>query len=325
MAALITRYSVTDFNRILFDGFQYNLDTVIVSTIQEIADQVGAPEYVRTPQFPKRDRLGNNGGRGGGRRRQKAQEITDEDWEAIREFQATELVKKEGIEAAIETIRKHLNKISNQTYDILCTKIFEEILKITKDIKPEENIMVELHKVGDAIFNIASSNAFYSDMYAKLYKSLMEKFPFMVNIFEKNFKVFGEIFKTIEYCSPDEDYDKFCDINKINEKRRAVSLFYVNLMKRDIIPSKSIIDIILEVQSYMKKLMEIAENKPIVDELSEVIYILVTKAYDSECEEWETIIEMVTNISKMNNKTKPGITNKTIFKHMDIIDELNEI
>jgi len=325
MAAHIARYNMIDFNRILFDGFQYELDADIITIIQSLADQVGAPEYVRTPQFPKRERGANHGRRGEGRRdRHKAQEITDEDWEIIREFQATEIKKKEGIEASIDNIRKHLNKISDKTYEAMLEEIIIEIKKITNDINPEGDVLIELHKVGDALFNIASSNGFYSEMYAELYKSLMEVFSFMTCIFEKNFITFSAIFKTIEYSDPDTNYDKYCEINKTNEKRRAVSLFYVNLMKKGIIPHKSIIEIIMEVQLYMTDLKKSEENKPIVDELSEVIYILVKNSESvlKDAEEWEEIMNRIIDISQMSNKSRPGITNKTIFKHMDILDEL---
>tara|TARA_Y100000768_G_scaffold101385_1_gene74149 strand:- start:3765 stop:4718 length:954 start_codon:yes stop_codon:yes gene_type:complete len=316
----MSAYTIADFNRISSTGFSYTLDDSVIKTIQNIAEQVGAPEYIRTPQFPKRG--GNQHVRG--KRRHKAQEITEDDWQAIRDFKATEIIKKEGIDASIDNIRKLLNKISNQSYDILQQQIIKEISTITENKDPEGDILVELHKVGDAIFNIASSNGFYSEMYAKLYKSLMENFSFMENIFDKNYKVFGEIFKTIEYCNPDTDYNKFCEINKTNEKRRAVSLFYVNLMKENIIPEESIINIIIEVQNYMNILMENEENKEVIDELSEVIYILVTNSFIilKEMDKWPSIIENIINISKMTIKTKPGLSNKTIFKHMDIVDEL---
>tara|TARA_B110000495_G_C22430559_1_gene271372 strand:- start:59 stop:502 length:444 start_codon:yes stop_codon:yes gene_type:complete len=146
----------------------------------------------------------------------------------------------------------------------------------------------------------------------------------MKNIFYKNFEVFCEIFKTIEYCNADKDYDKFCEINKTNEKRRSISLFYVNLMKENIISQEEILNIILDVQSYMNTLMNDDKNKQVIDELSEVIYILVTNSADTlnKTEQWSEIIETITNISQMTVKTKPGLTNKTVFKHMDIIDDL---
>ena len=319
----VRAYTIADFNRISFNGFEYQLDAATLKIIQDIADQVGAPEYIRTPQFPKKgERVCNMHSKN--RRRYKSQEITDEDWKVIREFQATEKFKKEGLEAVIDNIRRLLNKISNKTYDKIKDEIVGEIKKITLEEKSEEDILIEFHKVGDAIFNIASSNGFYSEMYAKLYHYLMSMFPFMKNIFDKNFEVFGEIFKTIEYCDANKDYDKFCENNKTNEKRRSISLFYVNLMKENIVSHQSILDIIIHVQSYMDSLMNDVENKEVVDELSEVIYILVTNSAENlkQHDEWDNIVETITHISQMTVKTQKGLSNKTIFKHMDIIDEL---
>ncbi len=328
MAAAVTRYNAEDFNQIMFEGFNYELSPETIALIQNLADQVGAPEYVRTPQFPKRDRGGyggdSRGGRGGGRRRNRAQEISDDDWEQIRTFQATEIAKKEGIDASIDLIRKHLNKMSDKTYDSLSAKIFEELCNVASDENPSEEVLAECKKVGDAVFGIASSNLFYSEMYAKLYKELMARFPFMEGIFNSNFESFGAVFKTIEYCSPDEDYDRFCEINKMNEQRRALSAFYVNLMNMEVISTEAIADITREVQSHFTALSKKEDKKPIVDELSEVIYILVTngagKLEDEDC--WDEIVSHVENISKMKVKDAPSITNKAIFKHMDIMDAL---
>ena len=34
-------------------------------------------------------------------------------------------------------------------------------------------------------------------------------------------------------------------------------------------------------------------------------------------------VEQITEISKMKIKSKPSITNKTIFKHLDMLDEIS--
>ena len=331
MATVVTRYNADDFNQIMFDGFSYELTPDTIALIQNLADQVGAPEYIRTPQFPKRDRdRGSYGGDsrsgrgGGGRRRNRNQEISDDDWEQIRTFQATEIAKKEGIDASIDLIRKHLNKMSDKTYDSLSAKIFEELCNVASDENPSEEVLAECKKVGDAVFAIASSNRFYSEMYARLYKELMARFPFMEGIFNNNFDSFGAVFKTIEYCSPDEDYDKFCEINKTNEQRRALSAFYVNLMNMEVISTGAIAEITREVQTQFTTLSQQEDKNSIVDELSEVIYILVTngagKLEEEDC--WDEIISHVENVSKMKVSSAPSITNKAIFKHMDLMDAL---
>ena len=50
------RYTLDDFKRIESQGIQYKLNTSVCDIIQSIADQVGAPEYIKTPQFNKRHR-----------------------------------------------------------------------------------------------------------------------------------------------------------------------------------------------------------------------------------------------------------------------------
>ena len=90
-------------------------------------------------------------------------------------------------------------------------------------------------------FEIASTNRFYSKLYADLYADLISKFEIMREVFNNSFDKFLEMFTTIEYVDPNVDYDKFCKINSDNEKRKALSAFFVNLMINQIIPDEKII------------------------------------------------------------------------------------
>ena len=360
----LTQYTKDDFTKILNAGFSYNLDAETMKIIQSIADQVGAPEYIRTPKFEKREynNSGTHGGgahgggthgggahgggthgggthlggtmQGGSRKpyKERVQEITDADWESIRQFQATIIAKKQGIEASIDQIRKHLNKMTTKTYETLKEQIITEIKSITADNNVDSpELLEELNKIGESLFTIASGNSFYSKLYAELYKDLMEVFDtnghtFMEVIFKNNFQKFRSLFDKIDYCSPDKDYDGFCNNTKTNEKRRALSLFYVNLMKLGALEEEQIIAIIKDLQNYMLDTIKKADSKDIVDELVEVIFILITNGNSTLCknEEWENIMNLVKQISVMKNTAHPSITNKTIFKHMDILDTVQK-
>jgi hypothetical protein len=342
----LTQYTKDDFTKILNAGFSYNLDAETMKIIQSIADQVGAPEYIRTPKFEKRE-YNNSGGynahmggahggahMGGARKpyKERVQEITDADWESIRQFQATIIAKKQGIEASIDQIRKHLNKMTTKTYETLKEQIINEIKSITADNNVDSpELLEELNKIGESLFTIASGNSFYSKLYAALYKDLMEVFDtnghtFMEVIFKNNFQKFRSLFDKIDYCSPDKDYDGFCNNTKTNEKRRALSLFYVNLMKLGALEEEQIIAIIKDLQKYMMDTIKKTDSKDIVDELVEVIFILITNGNSTLCknEEWDNIMELVKQISVMKNTDYPSITNKTIFKHMDILDTVQK-
>ena len=320
MATMVKRYSISDFDNILYNGFNYKLDNSVISLIQNLAEQVGAPEYVKTPQFSRRERP-----QYGTKKKYKNNDITDSDWEAIRQFQTTTLFKKEGNDVIMDSIRKYLNKITDKTYISLSNKIFEELAKIPCHDNPDNELLNNFKKIGEAIFNIASNNLFYSQLYARLYHDLMEKYSFMAKIFEDNFIAFGNVFKNIECVNPNDDYDRFCEINKINESRRSLSAFYVNLMKLNVIDKEAIIKIIIELQDYIINLMDQKDYKPVIDELSEVLFILIVNSNNiiEKSNEWNNIIDNVKLIANLKVTDKLSLTNKSIFKHMDILDELN--
>jgi len=336
MVVSVHRYGIEDFNRLIFEGFDYELDPEVRTIIQTLSDQVGAPEYIRTPQFPKSNKRYdpiNNASKGpgqSGRNRYGEGGSSNEDWNSFRQFQATKIVKKEGVEKTIDTIRKHLNKISDKNYENQRANIFSELRALVDadasvdDTENEKDINGEFDNVIGAVFTIASGNMFYSQLYAQLYQEMMAEFPVMKTNFKNNLSRFREIFNEIEYCNPDKDYDKFCAINKDNEKRRATALFYVNLMKLDVVSSDEITSIIKELCDYQMSKVRQDGNKHIVDELSEVVAIMVLNSLPKFKGQttWDEIIEYVEKIASSKAADYPSITSKSIFKYMDIIDEV---
>lgn len=313
---MVIRYSDIDFKTIEESGFVYSLSDDVLAIIKNLTEKVGNPEYVRTPQFNKRQ--------------------NQDGWD---KFKKTEIIKKEGFEASIDIIRKHLNKMTDKTYHKLSEKVIEEIINICKtnnipiddpgdvpnDIITENS---DINKLGEVIFTIASSSSFYSELYSKFYLHLMKRFSFMSLIFKNNFNQFQTVFHSIDYCSPNEDYDQFCDNNKNNEKRRALGLFYVNLTLHNAISLDELFAIITRIQDYMNNLIAQEEKKEIVDELSELIFIMTSnilksKEDYSENSMWKNIVKNIRDIAKLKNKMYPSITNKTIFKHLDIVDILD--
>ena len=107
----------------------------------------------------------------------------------------------------------------------------------------ENNEYDELFKIGTTIFEIASNNKFYSKIYANLYSDLSSKFEFIKDQYLQNLKRFTELFNNIEYVDSNVNYDRFCEINKINEKRKSLAAFYINLMYCGVISKDEIITI----------------------------------------------------------------------------------
>ena len=62
-----------------------------------------------------------------------------------------------------------------------------------------------------------------------------------------------------------------------------------------------------------------------VDFFSELSFIFITEAWDkiSKIKSSQQIMDLVIAISNIKPKSLPSITNKTIFKHMDILDQIS--
>ena len=326
---LAMRYSLKDINDIIFNGFEISLPNETLSMISELALQVGSPTYIRTPTFYKKEHPNKNNGSGsyddnsGGFKKNKRGNRSslegDEDWESMRTFQATKLEQKVGIDAQIDLLRSSLNKMSDKNYNDSYGKITEKLNQLIKEETSPENIL----KIGNSIFEIASNNRFYSKLYADLYTSLIHNYEIMRTIFETNLNSFMELFNFIEHADPDQDYDKFCKVNKNNERRKAFSLFFVNLKKNGIISESRIIELIYGLFEQLTSFILIENKKDEVDELTENIAILYDKKLFEKCSNKigdETFPQIINRLAHSKVKTYPSLSNKSIFKFMDLIE-----
>ena len=331
------RYNLTDFHNITFNGFEIKLPEDTLSIISEIAQQVGSPSYIRTPTFAKKENTisssssikynstgaGSESGFKRRKRNKNVESVSDEDWETIRSFQATKIEQKTGIDSKIDLLRTCLNKLTDKSYNELIEKIVDIFEELVKNDTSDEDML----KVGNSIFDIASNNRFFSKIYADLYARLIQKFDIMKVIFENSLDTFLELFKTIEYVESEQDYDRFCKINKDNEKRKALSLFFVNLCTNKIISEEKIVTIACDLMKQVVNFIKESNKKNEVDEITENIAILYNRTIFEKCSpaveqkiDGELFIDIIHRLSLCKVKTYPSLSNKSIFKYMDIID-----
>jgi len=330
MTTKTMRYSLEQIENIIFNGFNYHIPEETMETISNLAMKVGSPNYDKTPVFKKREnpmkvdtesvQPKDNGKK---RRGNKGMEvINDEDWDSIRTFQTTKIEVKTGIEGDFDSIRSFINKMTDKNYIDMRNKIVDVIDKIVS-----ENSCTDLTNIGTNIFEVASSNRYYSKIYADLYSDLSEKYAFIREKYEENLKQFIGLFTNIEYVDANENYDRFCEINKINEKRKSLATFYINLMINGIISKSEIQKITRNLLADVYSFISMENKKNEVDELTETIALLYRKDLyeDDEGDDYEqiegyTISEIIEKIAKSKVKDYKSLTNKTLFKFMDLID-----
>ena len=333
MAVVTLRYTLEQIEDIIFKGFDYQIPDDVIEKISNLAMQVGSPDYVKTPIFKKRDNpmkvepsdstfvpIKENSKK---RRNNKSMEVlNDEDWDSLRTFQTTKIEVKTGIDADFDSIRSFINKMTDKNNIEMTNKIVEIIEKLVS-----ENSELELTGIGSNIFEIASSNKYYSKIYAQLYANLSSKFEFIKTKYQENFNKFTELFETIDYIDPNENYDKFCEINKINEKRKSLAMFYMNLMLTGVISKAEIILITRNLLAKVYKFISLENKKNEVEEITENIAILYKKDLYEDVEgnnydkiDGFTLSEIIEKIAKSKVKDYKSLTNKALFKFMDLID-----
>ena len=331
MTTKTLRYTLEQVEDIIFKGFDYNIPDDVMEKISNLAMQVGSPDYVKTPIFKKREnpmkieptfaaplreqnkkRKGNKG----------MEVFNDEDWDNMRAFQTTKMETKTGIDADFDSIRVLINKMTDKNYIDMRNKIVEIINKSIA-----VNSESDISNIGNNIFDIATSNRYYSKMYADLYSDLSQQFEFIRSKYRDNFARFTDLFDNIEYVDPAVDYDKFCEINKVNEKRKSLAAFYVNLMNNKIISEAEIMCITRNLLAKIYNYISIDNKKNEVDELTETVAILYkSELYeDDEGENYEningfTISEIIEKIAMSKVKDYKSLTNKSLFKFMDLIE-----
>ena len=324
-------YHLSDIETILKNGFEYQLPEETYKMIQSISEKVGAPSYSKTPNFRKRD---FNRSLHGKKKKSKSFEISETDWESIRNFKTTEKKKKDGADEHIDKIRRSLNKMTDESYDTT----LGDVLQILEDVINEEEVEQDkengekeggeenniLLKISTTIFDIASQNKFYSALYADLYNELTKRFGIMRDIFMRSYSSFVETFDQIEYVDPEKDYDKFCVVNRENDKRKAMSLFITHLMKREMVSVESVIGLVKQLQTKFSKKIAAADCENVVEEICENLFIILTNGSDSmeNHAEWDGIMDYVKEIGDSDAENHPSLTNKVIFKHMDIVEEV---
>jgi hypothetical protein len=181
------------------------------------------------------------------------------------------------------------------------------------------------------VYEMCSTNKFYSKIFADLFAELASKYNWLMDIFLEKYEKIMEQFNDIQYFDADKDYDKYCEMNKKNEKRRSITTFYLNLAKNGFVKKLEVVKILRDIIVVIVNLINLNDKKNEVDELTEIVGILFNKDLieevinDADDETIfnvnnTTIIETVCNLAKLKAKDYPSLSNKAIFKYMDLVE-----
>jgi hypothetical protein len=250
----------------------------------------------------------------------------------VRAFKSTKVgAGKTGIDKWTNELRVALNKLSATNF----TKQRDVILgMVTRyfdgpaegDADPVVVSDANTQRIAKIIFDIASSNKFYSEIYVLLYKDLVEVngvFRALIDEFVAEFSVMDGF---PVYADPDTDYDGFCAYTKACEAKQSASTFLVNCVKQSLLSPSHVLGIVREFVGYIEAHRAVAGKVKIIEELVENMFILLTacaaelRVYDAAL--WnDVIVQGIRGI--VAERGQPGLSNRSVFKCMDILDKLS--
>lgn len=309
----------------LYRLHKHNLSDEKIKIVNDIVSMVTSPNYNKTPNFKKGDKYEKNNKR-------HKKDISEEDWQEFRKFKSTEICeKKDSIQLYRDSIQTSLNKITKENSKTISLNILENfnniIVEITNknDNNHEDETLKEMNHVHESIVNIVKTNSFYSYEYAELYGNFIEKYDKFDEIIKNEIEEFTKNMFNICSDVDESDYEKFCEVNKENDNRRSVIIFYISLANKEIIDNSIIKNIIEQYFERFQQLKTDKKNKIVIEEISEILNITIRNSQEllEDDEVWENYRETVKEISEISNLSEhPGLSNKIIFKFMDLIEEI---
>ena len=207
----------------------------------------------------------------------------------------------------------------------------ESVFEDTNEVVSHEVVSHEaVQKIGQFIFDIASTNQFFSELYAGLYQDLVAQHAVFSEILEVFVENFQSTLDAVPYCDPATDYDGYCQYTKHNERRRATAAFFVMLVVRGVLSGTRLAALVTHIQLLMETAIVEVDRTNEVEELTEVLFLLITlgatslQADDSHC--WTTtIVPTLQTMSQRKSKDFASLSSRAVFKHRDILDKLAKL
>ena len=266
----------------------------VLKLISDLAGLVGSPEYEKTPQF----------GRTGARKRQ---------WDRPIPLPATKIAKNSGAAGLQDKIRTLVNKVTSRTYST--------IVQSLKDLVANEMLPEWEPEVAAAVVKMCSSVPVGNSCLASALLDISPLFPSThTAIYALQSDLRDDLTK-ISYISPQTDYDEFCENNKRNSVRRVKMAFLWRIAGLGLIDNDAAFSLARYTQDLLTKTLDETDSEEIVNELAEIVWVhacaIVPMPPDKNRSEF---LSAASSIAKMKASQKPSLTNKAVFKHMDIGD-----
>ena len=233
-------------------------------------------------------------------------------------FRVTVRPSKLGFAKGLDEVRKLFNKLTGSKASTLMPILTAELDKLKAFPDFSEAVVLE------TIFGIVCSTPFYSRMYAQYYSALAGTQQYLMEEIPKQIDHFKEVTKSIVTVNPNEDYDGFCAANKLNGRRQALGKFILALCEHGVLDDDVIQDVLSFVLSEFDRISMVEGKKDECATLADLCGALILdNGYVIQRITNGPLHDAIVKTSKLRTSDRCSLSNKSVFKFMDIKDHMN--
>tara|TARA_Y100000816_G_scaffold273629_1_gene240142 strand:+ start:1185 stop:2117 length:933 start_codon:yes stop_codon:yes gene_type:complete len=304
----MTVYSLNEIQDIKENINEFYLENEVNETLKNLYNLLGLSNVTIKQKPIKKERMST---------------IENSNWKKQEPFKTTVFEKKEGIDSLLNNLRGVLNKISKKNYleqEEQIQKIINKIIEFNET--DEDNIDEKFNKIFNVFYRVLINNKVHSNLYAQLFNFLCEEYYQFEDFMDILIRRYKQSIEQIEYIDPDEDYDKYCSINKLNEERKSLYGFLIVISGSDICSFSDILEINETLFSYLEDNIENVEKQNINEEIVENISVFIKEGKEKILKDVSkySIEQNLIKYSELKDKSKIGFSTRMRFKFMDLVE-----
>lgn len=280
------------------DADVHHLQTTIqfIQKLLNITNQIVLPKKMVFDKFKKRRVFGND------------------------KYNRVKIIKNLSNTQVLE-FKSILNKITNHNYD----KMIQNIDKCIEDC--DDHIIVQYFEL---FFENVETVSHNMHVYLNLYVRFQQKFPSIcAKVLDSSVEKYIKMLHHESNIDPQQDYDKFCQMEKIKTKNKNLGMFFSYMYQNGSMDSILFHKIVTSVISMLYLYIKQEKCADVVSSTSENIRNLLLDTKFLQDSIFQTAIypkiTQLANLKIGSHESYPSITNKCIFKMKDIQDSVSRM
>ena len=285
-----------------------------------------------------RDNGSHNKQRFRANKRKNPKPMSEDEWNSYDNFKTTKIIQnKTEFDGEMYNIKMEMNKITSDNYDSIYDNITLKLDMIIDEMSNDNMNTLCKH-----ILDIASSNSFYSNVYAKLFHDLSQKYDALNSLFDKKVNDFVKSLDNLDFSitkqeNPDAhgeggntdqvEYDLLCKYNNDVQKIHSLTKFITLLIQyKGCELAKTLLNVMRSLLMKFECNKDVDGKEKDSDQFIEIMCIMMENGYTyfKDCQNYDEFVEDFTEISEYKPKKLASFTSKSLFRVMDILDMLED-